>query len=374
MEARIIRAALIAAVLFVSMGARHRSANFIIETPDPTFAKQVAQAAERYRHDLAVEWLGRTMPNWSQPCVMTVRTGANLGAGGATTFMFDRGEVFGWRMSIQGSRERLLDSVLPHEITHMIFASHFRRPLPRWADEGGATSVEHISERNKYRKMLYKFLQTGRGIAFNRMFAMKDYPPDVMPLYAQGYSLAEFLIGQHGRRKYVEFMGEGLNSNDWSGALRRCYGISDTAALQNDWLKWVCQGSPPLRLKQTHPATVPTGDMLASADRPKRPAPNPVRHIPAVESPPYAPGSVTPAGGTAPADNPIRLVSNNTSPPPKQLPAAGWRAAGSRPSPKSVAAAASPPSGRPEPVVRSNVARPQPIERSRQIILEWSSR
>ncbi len=374
MEARIIRAALIAAVLFVSMGARHRSANFIIETPDPTFAKQVSQAAERYRHDLAVEWLGQAMPNWSQPCVMTVRTGANLGAGGATTFMFDRGEVFGWRMSIQGSRERLLDSVLPHEITHMVFASHFRRPLPRWADEGGATSVEHISERNKYRKMLYKFLQTGRGIAFNRMFAMKDYPPDVMPLYAQGYSLAEFLIGQHGRRKYVEFMGEGLNSNDWSGALRRCYGISNTAALQKDWLKWVCQGSPPLRLKQTHPATVPTGDMLASAANQNRPEPNPVRHIPAIESPPYAPGSVTPAFGPAPTDHPIRLVSNNTSPSPKQLPATGWRAVGSRPSPKSVAAATSQPSHQPEPAVRSHVTRPQPIERSRQIILEWSSR
>ena len=76
---------------------------------------------------------------------MTVQAAPHLGAGGATTFQFQDGEVFGWRMSIQGSRERMLDSVLPHEITHMIFASHFRQPLPRWADEGGATSVEHAS-------------------------------------------------------------------------------------------------------------------------------------------------------------------------------------------------------------------------------------
>ena len=113
MEARIHRAAvsrrpfdgllLLAAVLLVSMGARQRSANFIVETPDPNFAQQVAQAAEKYRHDLAVEWLGKAMPNWSQPCVMTVQVGPHLGAGGATTFVFDRGEVFGWRMSIQGS-------------------------------------------------------------------------------------------------------------------------------------------------------------------------------------------------------------------------------------------------------------------------------
>ena len=50
------RAALLAAVLLVSMGARHRTANFIIETPDPDFAQQLAQAAEKYRHDLAIEW------------------------------------------------------------------------------------------------------------------------------------------------------------------------------------------------------------------------------------------------------------------------------------------------------------------------------
>ena len=236
------RAALLAAVLLVSMGAQQRSANFIVETPDPNFARQVAQTAEKYRHDLAIAWLGEAMPNWAQPCMMTVQVGG--GAGGATTFVFDRGEVFDWHMSIQGSPERILDSVLPHEITHTIFASHFRQPLPRWADEGGATSVEHFSEKNKHRQMLDQFLRTGRGIAFSQMFAMTDYPSDIMPLYAQGYSLAEFLIQTGGRRKYVEFLGDGLQSDDWPGAVHRHYGIQDLSALQNTWLAWVRQGSP----------------------------------------------------------------------------------------------------------------------------------
>ena len=153
------------------------------------------------------------MPNWSQPCVMTVQVGPHLGAGGATTFVFDHGEVFGWRMSIQGSPERLLDSVLPHEITHMVFASHFRQPLPRWADEGGATSVEHASERNKHRQMLDQYLRTGYGIAFNQMFAMTEYPPPtVMPLYARAIRWPSILIQTGGRRKFVEFLGDGLKS------------------------------------------------------------------------------------------------------------------------------------------------------------------
>jgi hypothetical protein len=272
------RAALLAAVLLVAMGARQRTANFIIETPDPNFAQQLGQAAEKFRHDLAIEWLGEPMPNWAQPCVMTVQVGPNLGAGGATTFMFDHGEVFGWRMTIQGPADRLLDSVVPHEITHMIYASHFRRPLPRWADEGGATSVEHASERNKYSQMLTQFLRTGHGIAFNQMFAMTDYPPDMMALYAQGYSLAEYLIQIGGRRKYVEFLGDGLKDDDWPGAVQRHYGVKDLSSLQNTWLAWVNQGSPPLAPRDVKPI-VPPGEMLAADQRRPRPEPNLIYHI-----------------------------------------------------------------------------------------------
>ena len=71
-------------------------------------------------------------------------------------------------MKIQGSRERILDSVLPHEITHTIFATHFGRPLPRWADEGACTTVEHASEKAKQDKLLIQFLLTDRGIPSTR--------------------------------------------------------------------------------------------------------------------------------------------------------------------------------------------------------------
>jgi hypothetical protein len=63
---------------------------------------------------------------------MAVEVGEHLAAGGATTSVYDRGSVLVWRMTIRGSSERIFDSVLPHEITHAIFASHFRRQLPRW--------------------------------------------------------------------------------------------------------------------------------------------------------------------------------------------------------------------------------------------------
>jgi hypothetical protein len=244
---RITDAALVLFVLFalaMLMGASYRTPNFTIQTQIPQHAEEFGKAAEKHRRDLAVTWLGEALPQWSRPCPVTVQVGPGLGAGGATTFVFNKGEVFGWRSTIQGSRERILDSVLPHEITHMIFASHFRQPLPRWADEGAATSVEHWSEVDKHRKMLGQFLTSGRGIAFNRMFAMADYPRDIMPLYAQGVTLCEFLIQQSGRRGFVRYLGDGLKSGQWATATKTHYGYGSLSELQNDWVAWVGRGFP----------------------------------------------------------------------------------------------------------------------------------
>lgn len=378
MEARLIRTALLAAVLMVSMGARFQSANFIVETSDARLAPQFAQAAEKYRHEMAVEWLGQPMPNWSQPCMMTVQVGPHLGAGGATTFIFDHGEVFGWRMTIQGSAERILDSVLPHEITHMVYASHFRRPLPRWADEGGATSVEHMSEKQKHRTMLMQFLRTGRGIAFSQMFAMTEYPADVMPLYAQSYSLAEFLIFQSGRRNYIEFLDDGMRDGQWSAAIHRHYGITDMSALQNTWVNWVAQGFPEpkpaaaalVAAIATLPAPTAPAPGPASATLRARPEPNLIYRIRDKE-PPASPVTTasSPQSEAASAPGSTVALAPASAVEAQSLPPSGWRSVGT------ASAAASPqPAASPYAAASEQVSRPQSMEPSRQIILEWSQR
>ncbi len=192
--------------------------------------------------------------------------GAKMGAGGATSFVFDRGEVFDWKMNIQGSRERILDSVVPHEVTHTIFASYFRRPLPRWADEGACTTVEHRSEVAKQERMLVDFLKTGRGIAFSEMFAMKDYPSDVMPLYSQGHSLAQWLIESRGRKAFLEFLADGMQDENWPRAVEQHYGFDGLYTMQNSWLSWVKQGRP-----QLTPETSPIGQLVSNrASQPSR--------------------------------------------------------------------------------------------------------
>ena len=116
--------------------------------------------------------------------------------------------------------------------------------------------------------MLVQFLQTNRGLAFNRMFAMMDYPRDIMPLYAQGHSVSRYLIEQGGKRKYVNFVSEGLKTRDWPGAVRNHYAVRDLSVLQTTWLEWVKEGSPPLK-REAGPET-----QLASAAGQRRPRPS----------------------------------------------------------------------------------------------------
>ncbi|MGL4593606.1 MAG: peptidase MA family metallohydrolase, partial [Thermoguttaceae bacterium] len=195
---------------------------------------------------LAELWLGAEMPDWSAPCPIRVQVGSHLGAGGATSFVFHGGEVYGWEMTIQGSAERIIDSVLPHEVTHMILATKFRRPIPRWLDEGAATSVEFDSEKENYRRLLRDFLREDvkKGIPFNQMVAFSEYPSDVMPFYAQGFSVAEYLIQLAGHRRFVEFAEAAMDSGNWNDAVRIYYGFDGLGGLQIEWVNWVAAGSP----------------------------------------------------------------------------------------------------------------------------------
>ncbi|MEZ6075980.1 MAG: hypothetical protein R3C56_09995 [Pirellulaceae bacterium] len=224
------------------------SQNFIVFASTPQWAAQVAEMAELNRRDLAIHWLGSELPPWSERVPIHVQAGADLGAGGETRFSLIGGNRIGnWMMSVSGTQERILDSVLPHEITHTIFATHFA-PLgkyaPRWADEGACTTVEHISEKQKHQKFLHQFLATGRGLAFNTMFNLKEYPTDIMPLYAQGHSAVQFLIDQGGPQKFVKFLEAGMRSEAWGPTLEQFYAYESIGSFQTLWNQWLADGSP----------------------------------------------------------------------------------------------------------------------------------
>lgn len=221
---------------------RYTTENFIVEAPTKELAKTFGDYAEKYRQEKALDWLGAEMPRWPQKCPLKVQISMS-GAGGATTFTFGaegngKSRVMSQEMKIYGEAKQLLNSVLPHEVTHTVLAHHFGQAVPRWADEGGSVLSENDEERFTHDVRCREILNQGRGIPLRVLFTLKEYPRDMIVVYAQGYSICQFLIDQPGgRQKFLKFVGQGMRNDNrnWEDAVQM-YGFNSTDDLQEAWI------------------------------------------------------------------------------------------------------------------------------------------
>jgi hypothetical protein len=151
--------------------------------------------------------------------------------------------------------------------------------LPRWADEGAATLVEHQSERHRQLEILSQVTRDRQRIPLSRLLEIDEYPKDmqqVLALYAEGYSLADFLVQQHGekgRAVYLQFLGDALATN-WESAFRKHYGFQSLGDLEQKWGSWIMAGSPPLRRPEDGQLAMTTGESetVESAKATSKPA------------------------------------------------------------------------------------------------------
>lgn len=334
--ARSLSVTLVLVGVLASMGASYRTTttNFDVVAPTPQIAQQVAQYAEHYRKEKAKEWLGREMPPWRTPCPLRV-TVTMEGAGGATTFEYGNGEVMGQHMHIEGSLDRLLASVLPHEVTHTVFAHYFRCPVPRWADEGGAVLSEDDVERRRHDQLAWQIVNTpGRAIPLRRLFALQQYPHDVMVLYAQGYSVTSFLVSSGGRGTFLNFLAHGMR-HGWDNAVQTYYRYKNVDELERAWVAHLRESRRPTQLAKTTPPAEgdPARRVYRQTAPPMQPVldgPRPVARgqspdepwVPRGEAaltsrPGYLPGY--PVRAADPAPGPVTLGAPQFGPAPVQL-------------------------------------------------------
>jgi hypothetical protein len=209
---------------------------------------------------LALRWLGKELPPWPEPCPVRVKITAG-GCGGATTFSFDGGKVQSQAMTLEGSLDQVLANVLPHEVTHTVLAHHFRSPVPRWADEGAAVLSEDAEEQRRYERLARQCLDTGRCHPLSRLLSMKDYPQDVLALFAQSYSLTHFLVAQRDRPTFLAFVRAGM-AEGWDEAVRLHYRQDGVKELEKAWTAYLREQVAP-----------PVPPPVASGTWPERPPP-----------------------------------------------------------------------------------------------------
>lgn len=266
-----------------------RTPNFVVRAPSSEAARAVAAEAERQRKLLGERWLGAEPTPWAKPCEIRV-TLVPGPSGGATSFAFaeegNRGGVVGARMDLRGELRQLLDSVLPHELGHVVLMYHFGKPLPRWADEGSAILAESVVDQAAHDARCRDVMNEGRAIRLRVLVRMMDYPRDLMAVYTQGHSLVRFLAGpvvrgesggfiarvlQRARvDRFLAFLRVGLAGNtaeSWDSAAKDTYGYESMDALEEAWVAWLKKPESVLAAGASSRSATPlskpvTGDMI----------------------------------------------------------------------------------------------------------------
>jgi hypothetical protein len=233
----------------ISDAAFHSTDHFRVRASDETTAKKVGEEAERIWKEKNELWFGK-VPDWNLKEKVTIDVASGFGSGsGATTFDFGKGTdkpgLKGATMEVRGGSLKAVRNLVAHEVTHLVMANHFQKPLPRWADEGIAVFSETAEEQFSQDVRCRELLNAGRGIRLDALFRMTEYPRDMLTLYAQGHSVVQYLMkkgGEKANEKLVEFIRQGMdgNSNEsWAAAAKKQYGFGTLDAMQEAWIEFL---------------------------------------------------------------------------------------------------------------------------------------
>lgn len=300
----------------------YKTTNFRTYAPTRELAREFGERAEVYRRQKALEWLGEEMPPWPERCPLRVKVGRETG--GATEFTFDqnRPAILSQNMTIHGELKQLMESVLPHEVTHTVLAHRFKRAVPRWADEGGSVLSENPDEWFSHDIRCREILNAGRAISLRVLFGMMNYPKDMIVVYAEGYSVVNFLVNEHdgGRAKFLEFVDLGMRNGNrnWEQAVREVYGYKSVDDMEAAWIDSL--RNPPKRVVEVSGRSKPAKGSPTVASRGNEVRTSGLGGVPRLDPPVTARGAApdrdSAPRGKVPANPAVR---SSDEPPPIRL-------------------------------------------------------
>lgn len=218
--------------------------NFIThQTGDPERSRAIVDRAEQCRAAIAEAWFGERLTNWDRPCVVIWQVTSGRGSG-MTTYDSAGQKPRSMRMQVDGDWDRIINDVVPHETLHLVLRDHLGFSVPRWMDEGAASTAESDDSISHHEMMLRQYLSQGRVPPINMMMTAREYPSDVMPFYSQGVSVSRFLVGKRGANAFVDLARSQRQSGSWTSAFQQVYGYRSLGEMQTDWMEWVQAGCP----------------------------------------------------------------------------------------------------------------------------------
>jgi len=144
--------------------------------------------------------------------------------------------------------ETFVDSVLPHEMTHIVFREFigFKGEIPLWLHEGVA-QWEEPAKRSMMAGLAKRLAAGNLYIPLNTLTRMgvKDLIAggNAGHFYTQAMSLVGFMIEKHGSGRFRIFCGHLRDGRPMEEALRLAYpqSLGNIAELEKSWKKHVME-------------------------------------------------------------------------------------------------------------------------------------
>ncbi len=196
--------------------------NFVVYSPDEEMSKRVGQLLEAKRIETIERFGFLIFPSWGRAKAKVtlfptreafLKYAYSQDWSGAWTWqVLQEGEDGQKRVSERAiytyaEIPNLETSVLPHEVTHLVFREFFgfSQNIPKWLDEGVALWTEDVTPV-EMEEIVYKSALTGELIPLELYFYIQEYPKNPALFYAQAYSLVQFLIKQYGIGQFIQFI------------------------------------------------------------------------------------------------------------------------------------------------------------------------
>jgi hypothetical protein len=213
------------------------SANFDVTAPSDEIAVAVAEKAELYRRQAALEWLGKALPHGRGPTMITVMISDTEVDG--LTWPVDSPERKFHQIWTTTSPQHVTGEVLHHEVVHTVLDTFTGTDfLPAWASEGIASQVDEPRSKEIRRGIALGWAARGDWPPLSGLFQSRKIAHNDDRTYAAAASVTEFLATLRGKPEVVRFAQMGQRAG-WDQAARACYGARDVAELEAMWHDWV---------------------------------------------------------------------------------------------------------------------------------------
>jgi hypothetical protein len=223
---------------FINVGSK----NFSVGAPSRAFAEAVLAAAESMRRELALEWLGKELPEGKQFTRIHVELSTEIDEGLCDLDPAGSLSCGHNRIWLTTTPELALGSTLRHELTHLVLHHQFPAGggIPAFANEGICSRMDDANRHARRSNLLGKIVQTEKWPSLVEVMTQRTIAPTDELAYTVSASLTEFFLSRGDRKKYLDFVSAGSRIG-WPAATQQFYGIATTRDLQREWQTFVTQ-------------------------------------------------------------------------------------------------------------------------------------